>query len=121
MVSGVYRSINSSLAAASPDANAITAQAQKVSLPIYQVDNPDCLKIMKVPQDIKSVPTYTDCSGCFTEETSKAGAKTDEGKFMAYSIMLGIFSIAITIAAAVAISMGLEGEMFIPGIERLRR
>jgi hypothetical protein len=119
--SAAYNNIKTALASNPISTAAITTEAKKVSLPIYQVDNPDCLKIMKIPQDIKSVPAYTDCSGCFSGETSKAGAKTSEGKFMAYSIMLGIFSIAITIAAAVAISMGLEGEMFIPGIERLRR
>jgi|GEM_PF-5020545 len=117
----IYGNINATLSASSIGVAAITTEAKKVSLPIYQIDNPDCLKIMKIPQEIKSVPTYTDCSGCFNEETNKAGAKTKEGQFMAYSIMLGIFSIAITIAAAVAISMGLEGEMFIPGIERMRR
>jgi hypothetical protein len=117
----IYQQINNSLATATPNTGIITTQAQKASLPIFEVNNPNCLKIMKIPQDIKSVPTYIDCNGCYNTETHKAGAKTAEGKFMAYSIMLGIFSIAITIAAAVAISMGLEGEMFIPGIERLRR
>jgi hypothetical protein len=120
-VRSVYGNITMELGKTSPNAATITAYASKVSLPIYPVDHPDCLKVMKLPQDLKSAPTYVDCSGCYNEETRKPGAKTEEGKFMAYAVMLGIFSIAITIAAAVAISMGLEGEMFIPGIERLRR
>ena len=124
-VSSVYNNIKTALGA-TPNANAvntaaITTEAKKVGLPIYETKGPGCLQIMKIPQSIKSVPTYLDCSGCYNEQSKKAGAKTQEGKFMAYSIMLGIFSIAITIAAAIALSMGLEGEMFIPGMERMVR
>lgn len=119
-VKGIYDAISAELSKAEPSQSAITANAEKISLPIYPVDNPNCMKIMKLSDELKSVPTYIDCNGCFNAQTTKAGAKTEEGKFMAYAVMLGIFSIAITLAASVALSMGLEGEMFIPGIERLR-
>jgi hypothetical protein len=117
---GIYQQINDTLALAAPSTPTILAQAKRAALPIYPMDSPDCLQLMKVPDDIKSVPGYVDCSSCFQEATT-AGAKTQEGKFLAYSIMLGVFAIAITIAAAVAISQGLEGEMFIPGMDRVKR
>jgi hypothetical protein len=117
---GIYGNITAELGKTSPSAAAITANASVISLPIYPLNHPDCLKIMKLSDDLKSAPTYIDCNGCFSEQTTTAGAKTAEGKFMAYAVMLGIFSIAITLAASVALSMGLEGEMFIPGLERLR-
>jgi hypothetical protein len=98
----------------------LETEAKRISFPIYEVDNPGCLNIMKLPESMRYAPNYIDCNSCDQQADKKAGAKTAEGKFLAYSLILGIFSIAITLAAAVALSMGIEGEMFIPGINRVK-
>ncbi|MCX6774099.1 MAG: hypothetical protein NTY68_03845 [Candidatus Micrarchaeota archaeon] len=119
-IAGIYSSINTSLSATSPNTASIVASSKSIAIPIYETDNPGCLNLMNLPESMKYAPNYLDCSACQDQAGNKAGAKTQEGKMLAYSIILGIFSIAITLAAAVAISMGIEGEMFIPGLNRLK-
>jgi hypothetical protein len=119
-VKNVYSQINQTLSQNSPNTASIVAYSKSIAIPIYETDNPGCLNLMKLPESMKYVPNYLDCSACQDQAGKKAGAKTYEGKMLAYSIILGIFSIAITLAAAVAISMGIEGEMFIPGLNRLK-
>jgi len=119
-ITGIYTSIKTSLSSTTVDTNALVTESNKIAFPIYEVDNPGCLNVMKLPENMRYVPNALDCSACQDEGGNKPGAKTQEGKMLAYSIILSTFSIAITLAAAVALSMGIEGEMFIPGLNRVK-